>query len=136
MLSGFGFTGKTALLYQMPIGAAQLVFVIVSAFLSSKLKSCRIIVMVFLNTISIIGGVMMFAPDKAHLNTKYAGFCLVIAYVGNTPLMLSITASNVSGFSKKATANAMFFLAYCIGNIAGPQFYITTEAPTYPVSQT
>ncbi|KAG5742947.1 hypothetical protein H9Q70_014337 [Fusarium xylarioides] len=47
------------------------------------------------------------------------------------PMMLSLISSNVAGFTKKSTVNAVFFLGYCAGNIAGPQFFIPTEAPKY-----
>jgi hypothetical protein len=39
--------------------------------------------------------------------------------------------ANTSGHSKKLTMNAIFFLAYCIGNIIGPQVFRANDAPTY-----
>ncbi|KAM0339126.1 hypothetical protein ACHAPU_011079 [Fusarium lateritium] len=47
------------------------------------------------------------------------------------PLMLSLSASNIAGFTKKSTVMAMIFLGYCAGNLSGPQFFISTEAPGY-----
>ena len=35
--------------------------------------------------------------------------------------------------TKKSTVSAMLFIAYCIGNIVGPQFYLASEEPTYDV---
>lgn len=40
-------------------------------------------------------------------------------------------ASNVGGYTKRTTATAFVFLAYCIGNIIGPQAFIGSEAPIY-----
>jgi hypothetical protein len=48
-------------------------------------------------------------------------------------LMLSLAASNIAGFTKKSTVMAMIFLGYCAGNLSGPQFFISTEAPDYHV---
>lgn len=40
-------------------------------------------------------------------------------------------ATNVAGYTKRVTATAMVFLAYCIGNIIGPHAFIASEAPQY-----
>jgi hypothetical protein len=40
-------------------------------------------------------------------------------------------ASNVGGYTKRTTATAFVFLAYCIGNIIGPHGWIGSEAPIY-----
>jgi len=37
----------------------------------------------------------------------------------------------VAGFTKKSTVSAMLFVAYSLGNIIGPQFFLTREAPSY-----
>lgn len=40
-------------------------------------------------------------------------------------------ASNVGGYTKRTTATAFVFLAYCIGNVIGPHGFIGSEAPIY-----
>lgn len=40
-------------------------------------------------------------------------------------------ASNVGGYTKRTTATAFVFLAYCIGNIIGPHGFLGSEAPIY-----
>lgn len=40
-------------------------------------------------------------------------------------------ASNVGGYTKRTTATAFVFLAYCIGNIIGPHGWVGSEAPIY-----
>lgn len=40
-------------------------------------------------------------------------------------------ASNVGGYTKRVTATAFVFLAYCIGNIVGPHAFLASEAPIY-----
>ena len=45
---------------------------------------------------------------------------------------ITLISSNVAGFTKKATCSAMVFIAYCVGNIVGPQFYFSSQAPAYP----
>ena len=40
-------------------------------------------------------------------------------------------ANNVAGYTKRVTATAFVFLAYCAGNIIGPQAFLASEAPIY-----
>jgi hypothetical protein len=63
-------------------------------------------------------------------NNRVGRLCGVYLFnsIGPTfPLILSLISSNVSGFTKKSTVNAMFFVAYCVGSIAGPQTYKSGE---------
>jgi hypothetical protein len=46
-------------------------------------------------------------------------------------LLLSLQTANTAGHTKKVVTNAMLFLGYCVGNIAGPFFYKTDQSPTY-----
>ena len=131
VVSGFGFQGLEALLLQMPIGAAQLVFVVISCIVASKVQSARVITMIILTVISIIGMVLMYTLSDTQKNAKLTGFCLSIAFAANQPLGQSLVASNVAGFTKKATVSMMMFIGYCVGNIVGPQFFYTYESPHY-----
>jgi ACS family allantoate permease-like MFS transporter len=53
------------------------------------------------------------------------------AYAAGFPLSLSIIASDVAGYTKKTIVSAILFLAYCAGNISGPQVFFAREAPHY-----
>lgn len=44
---------------------------------------------------------------------------------------MSLVQANYRGVTKKMTVTAMLFLAYCAGNISGPHFFLSEEAPTY-----
>lgn len=62
---------------------------------------------------------------------QYAGLCLWnVAPVGFI-CMLSIIASNTAGHTKKVTVNAITLIAYCVGNLIGPQTFIEAQAPEY-----
>lgn len=40
-------------------------------------------------------------------------------------------SSNMGGYTKRVTATALVFLAYCVGNIIGPHAFLSSEAPVY-----
>ena len=44
-------------------------------------------------------------------------------------ILLSLSASNVKGNTKRAVVNSLFFIGYCVGCIAAPQLW--TKKPRY-----
>lgn len=46
-------------------------------------------------------------------------------------LSTSLPMANVSGHSKKVSLNCLYYFAYCIGNIIGPQVFRSSDAPSY-----
>ena len=83
---------------------------------------------------SLIGIAMMFGINSSFKEARLAGFCLTVAYAANLPFSLSLVTANVAGFTKRSVVLALVFIAYCVGNIAGPQFFISSESPGYRVS--
>lgn len=134
IVAGFGFSDLKALLIQMPIGAAQLVYIVITSGFASAVRSSRLFMMMLNAVLSMVGLILIWKLDDENRAGKMAGLCLQTAFVANIPLSLSIISSNVAGFTKKSTVSALMFVAYCVGNIIGPQFFIPSEEPAYPVS--
>ncbi|CAI7595373.1 unnamed protein product [Penicillium viridicatum] len=131
IITGFGFSHLEALLIQMPIGGAQLVFLLLTSGFASVVPKSRIIMMIVNTAVSMIGMLLIWKLDGGNQTGKMTGLCLGGVFAANIPLSLSIISSNVAGFTKKSTVSALMFAAYCIGNIAGPQFFIPSEEPLY-----
>lgn len=53
------------------------------------------------------------------------------SFVASLVLGLQLPATNVGGYTKRVTATALVFFAYCIGNIIGPHAFLAKEAPVY-----
>jgi MFS family permease len=131
VIQGFGYKGLDALLIQMPAGATQLGFVILSSAFCSWVLNMRTITMIVLTLISLTGMVLMYALDAGNQAGRMAGYCLSLAFSANMPIGLSLITSNVRGFTKRAVVNACVLVMYCVGNIVGPQFFSVSEAPRY-----
>ncbi|KAL2430458.1 putative transporter [Exophiala dermatitidis] len=129
VVAGFGFTDLKALLIQMPVGAAQLVFLLLTSGLASIIPSSRLVLMIF-NTISSMVGMIMVYELKGRAG-RMGGLCLAAVFACNIPLSLSLISSNVGGFTKRSVASATLFVAYCVGNIIGPQFFLASQKPRY-----
>ncbi|KIW19111.1 hypothetical protein PV08_03403 [Exophiala spinifera] len=129
VIAGFGFSDLKALLIQMPMGATQLVFLVLTSGLASFLPSSRIALMMFNTLVSVAGMAVVYATEgKA---SRMAGLCLATAFATNIPLTLSLVSSNVGGFTKRSVTSASIFVAYCTGNIIGPNLFKSSQEPKY-----
>jgi dolichyl-phosphate-mannose--protein O-mannosyl transferase len=119
---------------QMPQGAAQIVFLLITSITVTFIPSSRILGMCVITMISVIGLILIWKLDPDDQVGRMVGLTLAIVYAINIPMSLSIITSNVAGSSKKSVVSSLLFIAYCVGNIVGPQFFLATEEPSYPVS--
>ncbi|EXJ73474.1 uncharacterized protein A1O5_03235 [Cladophialophora psammophila CBS 110553] len=130
VIKGFGFSDLKALLIQMPIGVSQLIFLLLTSSFATLLPSARLVLMI-INTLTSMVGMTMVYECKGRA-ARMAGLCLASVFAANVPLSLSLISSNVGGFTKRSVTSATLFVAYCVGNIAGPQFFQSSQAPRYP----
>ncbi|KAF2008826.1 major facilitator superfamily transporter [Aaosphaeria arxii CBS 175.79] len=131
IIKGFGFTTLNTLLVQIIAYVFQFVFVAICTVGSTYLKNSRTYFMAWNLAIALTGAAMIREVHKELIWARFMGYCLAIGYSANFPMILSMSSGNVAGFTKKTTVNAMIFIAYCAGNIIGPQLFIETEAPGY-----
>ncbi|KAJ5871084.1 uncharacterized protein N7529_003437 [Penicillium soppii] len=131
IIAGFGYSDFKSLLLQMPMGASQLVFLIITAAIATYVRSSRLICMSFNAIVAIIGVVLIYTLDDSHRVVKLLGLAFVAAFAVNIPLSLSIVTSNVAGATKRSAVSVSIFAAYCVGNIVGPQFFYASQEPTY-----
>ncbi|KAL7955697.1 major facilitator superfamily domain-containing protein [Trichoderma compactum] len=129
--ASFGFGPLTAVLMQMPSGGFQLGAMILSSILAASTKIPRTIIMAFMTIVSLGGIVMVYAIPSRQKWLRLGGSWITTTYVASLPLQLSLITSNVGGFTKRSPVSGMLFVAYCTGNIVGPQFYSTDQAPRY-----
>ncbi|GKZ61694.1 hypothetical protein AnigIFM49718_008420 [Aspergillus niger] len=132
IINGFGFSQIRSLLMQMPLGGAQIVFLILTAGIATFIPRTRILMMIFNTLTSLIGMILVWKLDEDNRRGRLTGLALGAVFAVNIPLSLSIISSNVAGFTKRSTTSALLFVAYCVGNIVGPQFFYSSEEPYYP----
>src|SRR5690349_18629797 len=73
---------------------------------------------------------LRFVPANQHAG-RYICYLLTGPYNAAFVLILSLQIANTAGHTKKVVTNAVLFLGYCTGNIAGPFFYRANQAPKY-----
>ncbi|KAF5019456.1 hypothetical protein F66182_8538 [Fusarium sp. NRRL 66182] len=128
-----GFTNDALLTtaYGIPYGACTALFMFTGPYAASKLKNFRTIVMVVWLLPTLVAVTLFWQLPRTNEGGLLAGYYICASFIGSLIVALQMPASNVGGYTKRTTATAFVFLAYCIGNIIGPHGFRGAEAPIY-----
>ncbi|KAI8061073.1 major facilitator superfamily domain-containing protein [Gongronella butleri] len=123
-----GFSSVDSILLQMPSAAVSVLFCFVGVFIHRKTNS-YVIAAAVCSGIAMIGCILLVCLP--HSTIKLLGYYPSWACSGSYVMLLTMVASNVSGYSKKLFYNAMVMIMYTLGNFAGPLIMLSYEAPVY-----
>ncbi|KFY11409.1 hypothetical protein V492_04490 [Pseudogymnoascus sp. VKM F-4246] len=129
IIQGMGFSSLKAILLGLPSGGAEIVFLVMTSFLASYLPNARVLLMIFNTVVSLVGMVLVYCLDSQA--GRMTGLVFAVVFAMNIPISLSLITSNVAGFTKRSIVSSLMFIGYCAGNIVGPQFFLSSEAPIY-----
>ncbi|KAE9371729.1 MFS general substrate transporter [Stipitochalara longipes BDJ] len=132
IIKGFGFSTLVTTLMQVPYGVLIAISILVCVFLNDRLppnNRCLVIIIFLLPNIAGAFGLRFVPLD--HRIGRLICYYLTGPINASFVLLLSLQTANTAGHTKKVVTNAMLFLGYCVGNIAGPFFYKTNQSPTY-----
>ncbi|KAI1283994.1 major facilitator superfamily transporter allantoate [Xylaria sp. FL0933] len=130
LIVAFGFTPSQSLLLGIPGGAVQVITLIGFGHLGRKFNN-RILINSNGPLLAILGLFLIrFLPTELK-GGRLAGYYLYSSGSTGFVCILSLISSNIAGWTKKTTVAAMYLIAYCVGNIIGPQVFQPNDAPTY-----
>lgn len=121
---------------QIPGSVVQILSLLTAGYIGSRYPNMRCAMMLVGNLICIACGGVLVGLDPGPDGTQNAWGRLVALWfcsfqsVGFS-LSLTMVSSNVAGYTKKQITGAFLFVGYCVGNIVGPQTFISSEAPFY-----
>ncbi|CAG7983613.1 unnamed protein product [Penicillium olsonii] len=138
IIKGFGYSTSNAdlpvvtTLMQIPYGCFIAVMILAAVFINDSLpRNNRCAVAIFFVVPTLAGSLgLNFVPDSNSV-ARLICYYLTGSYNASFVIILSLVTSNISGHTKKSVTNAMIFLGVCTGNIAGPFFYKSSQAPQY-----
>lgn len=126
IVSTFGYTTLESILFQFPLGAVVFIFILLTGYLSSRIPNIRIILLILCCLPVIAGCAMIWKSTWNHRPaTPVVGYTLIGFFGPVVSLIISIGMANVAGATKKSFTAAAIFVAYCVGNIVGPQLIKT-----------
>lgn len=136
IIKGFGFSTLVTTLMQIPYGCIIALSILICIFANDYTatrhgKNTRVwFILLFLSP-NIAGAFGLRFVAQHHHVGRLMCYYLTGPYNAAFVLVLSLTTANTAGHTKKVITNGILFLGYCTGNIAGPFFYKTYQAPTY-----
>lgn len=134
IVSTFGYSTLDSILFQFPLGGLSAFGITFTGWLCSRYRNIRAISLVLCCLPVIAGFVMIWKSSWGHKPvTPVAGYSLIGFFGPVVSLTISLGAGNVAGETKKSFMAAAVFVAYCVGNIIGPQLVKSqTKAQHYP----
>ncbi|WWD20820.1 hypothetical protein CI109_105297 [Kwoniella shandongensis] len=132
VIQGLGFDNLKTALLGLPQGAFVVIWIAAGALINERLpKNSRTIVCALFMLPTIAGALgFLLAPTDAYVG-RLICFYLTGSYQSSFVLSLSLITSNTGGQTKKMLVSGMIWFGACIGNIVGPFFYRSEQAPTY-----
>ncbi|GLA83683.1 hypothetical protein AtubIFM56815_007888 [Aspergillus tubingensis] len=131
IIQGFGFSTLVTTLMQIPYGAIIALSILLCVYLNDRFENRRCVFIVIFLLPNIAGAFgLRFVPPHVKVG-RLICYYLTGPYNAAFVLILSMQIANTAGHTKKVVSNAVLFLGYCTGNIAGPFFYKESQKPTY-----
>ena len=132
IIKGFGYSSYRTMLLATPQAGVAMGVCILCAGLSYLVKNIRFVLIFVTTGVTMAGIIMIWKIDHAaHLHQSLAAVYICGFYNAPYVMCLSLISSNTSGQTKKAFNSISVGLFYALGNLIGPQFFRTSESPTY-----
>ncbi|KAI3392838.1 hypothetical protein diail_5152 [Diaporthe ilicicola] len=131
VIKSFGFTSLQSTLINIPYSLISGGVIMFTGWLAGRFRQANCMLVVCAVLPCIAGSALIYSRSRVPAGVQLFGYFLLSTGPSAMPLALSLVQANYRGVTKKMTMTALLFLAYCAGNIAGPQFFRSAEAPTY-----
>lgn len=134
IVSTFGYSTLDAILFQFPLGGICLIFILLAGYVTSRIPNLRIPLIILFCLPVIAGCAIIWKSSWGHRPAAPVVGYTIIGFFGPVvSLIISVGMANVAGATKKSFMAAAIFVAYCVGNIVGPQLVKSqTKSKHYP----
>lgn len=131
VVESFGFTNLQSTLINIPYSLLSACIITGSGYLAGRFRTLNCLLIVAVILPCVIGSAVIY--KRSHIPQSLHLFAYFLLSTGSAamPLNMALVQSNYRGVTKKMTITAMLFVAYCLGNMAGPHFFLKSEDPLY-----
>lgn len=134
IVRGLGFSGLKATVLQIPYGASIAFSILICVFLNDligKGRNWRTMLLAVFLLPNVAGTFLLyFLPSSAKIG-RLIGYYMTGPGYASFVITLSLFSGNFAGHTKRTVANTFMFVGYCLGNLIGPFFYKSSQAPRY-----
>jgi len=131
VIVSFGFTSLQSTLINIPYSIITIAAIAGTGWLAGRFRQVNCLLIVAAVLPCVVGSAIIYSRAHVVPGVQLFGYFLLSTGPAAMPLAMSLVQANYRGVTKKMTVTAMLFLAYCAGNISGPQFFLRREEPTY-----
>lgn len=130
IIKSFGFSNEISAIIQIPMGLVSIISAILLLYVTSFIGE-RSLMLAFVTAPSILGAILFIALGDNYKVGKLFGVYLLGFNGAVVAQAYSWNAANTSGHTKRTAKNAMTLMAFCIGNLIGPQLFQEKDYPNY-----
>ncbi|ATY67118.1 Major facilitator superfamily general substrate transporter [Cordyceps militaris] len=132
IIKSFNFTSLQSTLINIPYSLVSAVIIAGTGWLAGRYRALNCILIIAVVVPCVVGAAIIYCRNRIPSSgVQLFAYFLLSPGPASMPLNMALVSSNFKGVTKKMTMTALLFIAYCAGNIAGPQFFQESEAPTY-----
>ncbi|KAF5631766.1 permease of the major facilitator superfamily [Fusarium sp. NRRL 52700] len=131
VVESFGFTNLQSTLINIPYSLLSAGIISGSGYLAGRFRTLNCILIVIVIMPCVIGSAIIYKRDNVPRSIHLFAYFLLSSGSAAMPLNMALVQSNYRGVTKKMTITAMLFITYCVGNMAGPHFFLKSEDPLY-----
>lgn len=131
VIKSFGFTSLQSTLINIPYSLISGGCIMFTGWLAGRFRQANCLLIACVVLPCITGSALIYSRSHVSGGVQLFGYFLLSTGPSAMPLALSLVQANYRGVTKKMTMTSLLFLGYCAGNIAGPQFFKSSEAPNY-----
>ncbi|KAI8948172.1 MFS general substrate transporter [Xylaria longipes] len=131
VVTALGFTPLGSTIVNVPYSILCIAAISGSGWCAGRFRSMNCVLIALVVIPPIAGSALIEHRAGISRSASLLAYFLLASGPAALPLLLSLVQSNIRGVTKKNTTTALLFVAYCVGNIIGPQLFIEGEAPAY-----
>ncbi|RAH82420.1 pantothenate transporter [Aspergillus japonicus CBS 114.51] len=131
IIKNLNYTSLQTMLYTAPSGAVQILAIWISLAGCYLLPNYRCLVLMMMTIPPLVGNILLLKLPLTAGWGLIASSWLASCLPNILAVVLSLSASNVKGNTKRPMVNALFFIGYCTGCIAAPQLWKPSAAPRF-----
>lgn len=134
IVSTFGWSALDSILLQFPLGGLCAGAILGTGYLGTRFRDVRLVLLVLCCLPVIAGCAVIWRSDWGYrAAAPVVGYSITGFFGAVVSLVITVGMSNVAGHTKKSFMAATIFVAYCVGNIVGPQLVRSqAKAQHYP----
>ncbi|ROW03690.1 hypothetical protein VMCG_05357 [Cytospora schulzeri] len=131
IISDLGFSSLNASLLTMPFGVLATSSAWFFSFIASRWHNRRTIVGCVALLLPILGTALVYGLPRSNIAGQMVGLYFMYFYWPPYVVGISLPQANTAGQTKKSITFSLVTIGYAVGNLIGPQTFISNQAPKY-----